>query len=276
MENETILKLIPPTITLIVTSIFGLIVGVLVEKFKNRYRTISYTIFSQKVKPSLSENLGGHLKISLGDREIDTLKAVTIEVENKSSIDIENINIKFVLSRNAWFQGNEGYLQNNFSWLYWTPDFNRYYQKVLDDNNNVEVNQETGLREIPDELQRRIDYVLSNRDYSIPVFNRKERAVFNFLIEDPIDGSKGTITPSILHKSVNFVENEDDYKKDQRDLWIGIGIGLAFVSVIIAIICYYNPDNTKLIIWSAVVGFSYSIVGYLILHGLRKIVSFFK
>jgi hypothetical protein len=276
MDNETLLKLIPPTITLIVTSIFGLIIGVLIEKFKNRYRTITYTVFSQKVKPSLSENLGGHLRISLGDREIDTLKVVTIEIDNRSSIDIENVSIKFMLSKNTWFQGNEGFLNKNFSWLYWTPNYNTYYQKVLDDNNAAEINQETGLKIIPDELQHRIDYVLSYRDYLIPVFNRREKAIFNFLIEDPIDGPEGVITPSIVHKSINFIENTNDEKKTQKDLWLAVVIGVLYVSIIISIIGYYNRSNTKLIIWSAFIGFSYSIVGYLILHGFRKTKSFFK
>ena len=35
METETLLKIIPPTISLIITSLFGLVVGILIEKFKN-------------------------------------------------------------------------------------------------------------------------------------------------------------------------------------------------------------------------------------------------
>ena len=276
MDNETLLKLIPPTITLVVTSLFGLFVGVLIEKFKNRYRTISYSIFTQKVKPSLSENLGGHLKISLGDREIDTLKVVTVEIENKSSIDIENVAVKFTLGKGAYFQGNEGFLQKNFSWLYWTADYSSYYDKVLADNNETETDEESGLKIIPDELQQRIDFVLANRNYLIPVFNRKENAIFNFLIEDPIDGIEAQIFPSIVHKSIDFVENVDNEKQALKDIWIGVGIGLFIVAIVVTGIVYYNQDQRSLIIWSSIVGISYSIVGYLILYGYRKIRSFFK
>lgn len=276
MDNETLLKLIPPTITLIVTSLFGLFVGVLIEKFKNRYRTITYSIFTQKVKPSLSENLGGHLKISLGNREIDTLKVVTVEIENKSSIDIENVEVKFTLGKGAYFQGNEGFLQKNFSWLYWNYDFNDYYNKVLEDNNNTQTDNQTGLKIIPDELQQRIDFVLANRNYLIPVFNRKEKAIFNFLIEDPVDGIEAEIFPSIVHKSINFIENVNDDKRALKDIWIGVGIGLIFVAAVITGVIYYNQGQKSLILWSATIGISYSIVGYLILYGYRKIRSFFK
>ncbi|MAY83321.1 MAG: hypothetical protein CMP59_04230 [Flavobacteriales bacterium] len=258
------------------TSLFGLFVGVLIEKFKNRYRTITYSIFSQKVKPSLSENLGGHLKISLGDREIDTLKVVTVEIENKSSVDIENVEVKFTLGKGAYFQGNEGFLQKNFSWLYWNYDFNNIYNKVLEDNNNTQTDNQTGLKIIPDELQQRIDFVLTNRNYLIPVFNRKEKAIFNFLIEDPVDGVEAKIFPSIVHKSINFIESVNDDKQALKDIWIGVGIGLIFVAAVITGVVHFNQEHKNLIIWSAVIGISYSIVGYLILYGFRKIRSFFK
>src|SRR5690554_2257815 len=100
METETIIRLIPPTISLIVTSLFGLFVGVFIEKFKNRYRTIEYSIKSQKIIPPLSENLGGQLSIKLNDRVVNTLKVTTVEIENRSSIDLENVVVRFSLSPN--------------------------------------------------------------------------------------------------------------------------------------------------------------------------------
>ena len=106
MDPETLIRLIPPTISLIVTSLFGLLVGVLVEKFKNRFRTVEYSIRSQKIIPPLSQNLGGQLSIKLNDRLTNTLKVTTVEIENKNSIDLENIVVRFSLSHNSWFQGN--------------------------------------------------------------------------------------------------------------------------------------------------------------------------
>ncbi len=276
MDSETLTKLIPPTVSLIVTSIFGLFIGVLIEKFKNRYRTITYSIFSQKVKPSLSENLGGHLKINLGDREIDTLKVVTVEIENKSSVDIEDVVVKFTLEQGALFQGNEGFLQNNFAWLYWDLKFTDIYNQTLQENNSAPVDKKTGFKEINDHLQAKIDFVLSNRSYFIPVFNRKEKAIFNFLIEDSHDGSEIIIFPSIVHKSVNFTEDNMDEKKAQKNLWMGIGIGLFIVSCIFSIMVYNNPEQKSLIIWSGIIGVSYSILGVLVLNVFRKIIGFFK
>lgn len=274
MDKETLINLIPPTITLVFTSMVGLLVGVLIEKFKNRYRTITYNIVTQKVKPSLSENLGGQLKIHLGDREINTLKIATVTVENKSSVDFENLSISFTLGKDSWFQSNEGFLEENFSWLYWTDKFNEEYQQVVKEYNALKPDK-NGIKTTSDELQRKINYALSNRIYSIPVFNRKESAVFNFLIEDPIDGSEADIFPSIIHKSVNFKEEIEDESKDSRDLWMGIGIGVVFVSIVVYGIIQFYPQQQSLIIWSAVIGFSYSIFGYGILYGFRKIRSFF-
>jgi hypothetical protein len=276
MDTETITKLIPPTITLIVTSLFGVLVGVLIEKFKNRFRTLEYSIRSQKIIPPLSQNLGGQLSIKLNDRVANTLKVTTVEIENKNSIDLENIVVRFTLSHNSWFQGNEAFLAKNFNGLFWTPTYSDKFNEVVKDYNSCETDPSNNQKIVTNELQPRIDYVLSNRDYLIPVFNRKEKAVFNFLIEDPIDGTNGYIFPSIIHKSVNFIQKSDDEKRKQKDLWIGIAIGIVFVSILIAILAFNYPEQKSLIIWSALIGFSYSIVGYLILYGFRKIRLFFK
>lgn len=276
MATITFAELVPPTITLIITSLFGLFVGVLVEKFKNRLRKIEYSISSQKIIPPLSKNLGGQLSIKLNDLEINTLKVATIEVENTNSIDLENIIIRFTLGNNSFFQGNEAFIQNNYSPLFWTQSYNVDFNQILDDFNKCEINPENGTKIIPDDLQQKIDYILANREYLIPVFNRRDKAVFNFLIEDPIDGSEAGILPWIVHKSINFVEKGDSEKQKQRDLWMSILIGVIFVSICILIIVLNNIKQSNLIIISALIGFSYSIVGYLLLFGVRKLFSFFK
>lgn len=276
MESETLLKIIPPTISLIVTSIFGLLVGILIEKFKNRYRTIEYSIRSQKIIPPLSQSLKGSLTIKLNDREINTLKVATVEVENKNNIDLENLVVRFTLGQHSYFQGNEAFLSGNFSPLFWTPPYGENFEQVVKEYNNCETESESGNKIIPNELQQRIDFVLANRDYLIPVFNRKEKAVFNFLIEDPADGSEGYIFPSIIHKSIRFIKKSDSKKQEQNDLWISVIIGIIYVAVVIAIIAHFNSERTSLIIWSAFVGLSYSVVGYFLLHGFRRIKAFFK
>lgn len=182
MNSETINSLIPPTISLIVTSLFGLLIGILVEKFKNRLRVITYDIYTQNLKPNLSKNLSGNLKITLNERVIDTLRTAYVEFENKNNIDLENIVIKFNVSQGAIFQGSEGYLFNSLSWLNWTESHNSNFQSVLSDYSELPTDNE-GIKQVPDELQNRINYVNQNQEYLIPVFNRKESAHFNFLLK---------------------------------------------------------------------------------------------
>lgn len=165
MDTVIMTKLIPPTITLIVTSLFGVLVGVLVEKFKNRFHTLEYSIRSQKIIPPLSQNLGGQLSIKLNDRVSNTLKVTTVEIENKNNIDLENIVVRFTLSNNSWFQGNEAFLADNFNELFWTPTYLDRFNSVLEDFNSTETEPSNNQKIVSNELQSRIDYVLSNRDY---------------------------------------------------------------------------------------------------------------
>jgi hypothetical protein len=276
MENETFLKLIPPTITLIVTSLFGLLIGIMVEKFKNRIRLITYTIRTQKITPPLSENLGGQLKITLNSRVITTLRVTTIEIENQNNIDLENVFISFSLFNGGIFQGNEGYLSKTFSWLAWAPLYSDSFGEIVNEFSKLPVNPDTQLRDIPNDLQKRIDYINANREYLIPIFNRKEKAVFNFLVEDPNNTQESLIYPTIVHKSVKFIKKADVEKRKQRDLWISIGIGIIYLTIVTTIIALNNPQNIFLIVSLSIFGFSYSLIGYLALFSFRKIKSFFS
>lgn len=275
METETINSLLPATITLIVTSLFGLLVGILTEKFKNRLRTITYEIYTQNLKPNLSKNLIGNLKISLNEREIDSLRSAYVEFENKNNVDLENIAIRFNISSGAVFQGSEGYVRNSLSWLNWTEQHNDIFQDVLSEFNALPTD-ENGLKQIPDNLQNRINYVNQNQEYLIPVFNRKDTAHFNFLFEDPLDGSTAILYTSINHKSVRLERKVDDDKVAKKTLWTAVGIGTALVIIILAILSYNYPEHETLIIISGIVGFSYSIVGYFILGIYKRIKEYFK
>lgn len=275
METETINSLLPATITLIVTSLFGLLVGILTEKFKKRLRTITYEIYTQNLKPNLSKNLIGNLKISLNEREIDSLRSAYVEFENKNNVDLENIAIRFNISSGAVFQGSEGYVRNSLSWLNWTEQHNDIFQDVLSEFNALPTD-ENGLKQIPDNLQNRINYVNQNQEYLIPVFNRKDTAHFNFLFEDPLDGSTAILYTSINHKSVRLERKVDDDKVAKKTLWTAVGIGTALVIIILAILSYNYPEHETLIIISGIVGFSYSIVGYFILGIYKRIKEYFK
>ena len=275
METETINNLIPPTISLIVTSLFGLLIGILVEKFKNRLRIITYDIYTQNLKPNLSQNLSGNLKITLNERVIDTLRTAYVEFENKNNVDLENIVIKFGLSNGAVFQGSEGYLSNSLSWLNWTQNHNDNFQKVLAEFNSLPVD-ENDIKQIPADLQKRINYVNQNQEFLIPVFNRKESIHFNFLFEDPLDGTSAILYTSIIHKSVKLERKMDENKAAKRNLWKAVSIGTILIIIILSIMCYYYPQERTLIIISGIIGFSYSIVGYIILGIYKRVRAYFN
>lgn len=275
MDAETLNSLIPPTISLIVTSLFGLLVGILVEKFKNRLRIITYDIYTQNLKPNLSQNLSGNLQITLNERIIDSLRTAYVEFENKNNVDLENIVIKFSLTPGAVFQGSEGYLRSSLSWLNWTQNHNENFQAVLSDYNALPAD-ENGIKQIPNELQNRINYVNQNQEFLIPVFNRKESIHFNFLFEDPIDGTSANLFTSITHKSVKLERKMDDEKAAKRKLWTAVLIGTILVIIVLSLMCYYYPQQRGLIIISGIVGFSYSVVGYLILGVYQRIRAYFK
>lgn len=79
-----------------------------------------------------------------------------------------------------------------------------------------------------------------------------------------------------MHKSVKLERKLDDEKAEKRNLWTAVSIGAILVIIVIAIMCYYYPGQKALIIIAGIVGFSYSIVGFLILGIYKRIRSYFK
>lgn len=275
MNIETLYSFIPTTISLVVTSLFGLLVGVLVEKFKNRLRVIKYNVYTQDVKPNLSRNLSGDLKITLNNRVIDSLRIAHVELENKNNIDLVNIKVKFLLNNRGIFQGTEGSLSNSLSWLNWSKNHNDTFQAVLSEYNSLSEN-EGGEKEVSDDLQNRIDYVNSNQEYLIPVFNRKETAHFTFLFEDALNGVTSDLHVSILHESVKLEMKLDDEKEAAQRLKISVLIGIVITATVITLLCYNYPRQKSLIIIVGIIGFSNTLIGMLILWVYRQITAFFK
>lgn len=276
METETLLKIIPPTITLIVTSLFGLVVGILIEKFKNKFGTLEYSIRVQKMIPALSDNLGGALANKLKDVQINNLKIVTIEIENKSNIDYDNLIVNFSINKNASFQGNEGFVTHSNTYLYWTSTFKNYFDEVLNEYNNFMQNSANTDVPKPELLQNKITYVLSCREYLIPVLNRKESAIFNFLIEDINSDSNNPVYIGLLHKSIKLIPKIDYERVSRKNLWRSVWIGIIFVAIVLSLICYNHSDNCIFIVISGVIGMSYSVMGVIIYSLYKKIYNFFN
>ena len=276
METETLLKIIPPTISLIITSLFGLVVGILIEKFKNKFGTLEFSVRVQKMMPTLSENLGGALANKLKDVQINNLKIITVEVENNNNVDYENLVINFSVEKNASFQGNEGFVTNSNTFVFWTPKFKDYFDEVLNEYNSFTQNQaNVGLPQ-PEFLQNKIAYVLSCREYLIPVLNRKESAIFNFLVEDSYSDSNCPIYLGLLHKSIKLVPKMDYEKANRKNLWRSICIGILFVIIVLFIMCYYNSGISVFIVISGLIGMSYSIIGVLLYSFYKKLCNFFN
>ncbi|BDW93367.1 hypothetical protein MACH07_21990 [Flagellimonas marinaquae] len=275
MENDFLKNLIPPTLSLIVSSGLAILVGIFIEKFKNRKRRISYRIFTQNLKPNISSNLGGNLRITLNEREIENLKSARIVLENENNIDLENVEVQFVLSPGAVFQGNEGYVQNSLSWLQWTSQHNDLFNDVLREFEALPLN-ENGLKDIPHNLQNKINYVNRNQFFLIPVFNRKEKANFNFLYENPLDGSEATISISLVHKSVSLIEKNDEDKLEKKRILKSVVVGTVVAVILVSILSYYYPNHRIYIIVASIIGWSYSVVGYSILELIKRLKAFFR
>ena len=147
---------------------------------------------------------------------------------------------------------------------------------ILEEFDKTPKNEQTGLKDLSDELQNRIDIFNINREYSIPIFNRKQKAYFNFLIEDPHDNFQSHILAAVYHKSVKLIKKNNDEKEKQKDIWKGVVLGIVVVFIAVLIYVLEYPEHRTFIILSSLIGFSYSIVGFLLLAMFRKFRDFIK
>ncbi|HOV10275.1 MAG TPA: hypothetical protein PLT47_01905 [Bacteroidales bacterium] len=254
-------KIIPATVSLIVTGLICVIIGIYFEKFKNKIIFLKYKLFFQPLATTSQNEYWGDIAVFHNKRIVKHLSFVTVEIKNDSNKDIDNINVDIWTDNESQFLAVRGSYNEIGNAILLDKDYFNYFSDVLARNQqNIDARNLNPDHEIPQQLMNEISFVMANKKFHLPVFNRHTSITLHLLVEN-FKGLKPQVVVSVLHKSVKLLKEEDrEEERKRRTIWT-LAIGLSIFIICFSLLLKFYADSTVEIILCGILGLTYSLFG---------------
>lgn len=274
--TEFLQDIAPTTISLVITGLVSLAIGIYLEKFKNRLTFIKYNILYQPLATANQNEYWGNIEVFYNGLKTNHLNFMTITLENDSNKDYQDIYIDVQVDKNSFIKGQTGfYTDSGKKILLENNHYNRLVETVEQNKLDIEQRKEDPNHSTPVNLQNDIDYFQTNSKFYLPVFNRKSEIKFNILAEND-NAQQPIIGVDIKHKGLKLIKENDKYEEDKK-----MGIGMIIYGLIIfisttIILSYYFPESRTPIIILGIVGFLNLLFGLFIYRLFQLIKNYMK
>jgi hypothetical protein len=266
-------KIIPPTLTLLVTTSFSILVGVYLEKFKNKLIFLKYSMVFSQLGTTIKDTYWGDIQVTINGRLTNYLDFVTVTIVNDSSSDVpKDIYMDVWVNPQSQILGYSGNYNEIGNAILLEADYqarlDRTSQRFVEENNKKIADPNYV---IPSDLQPEIDWVMKNKKIHFPIFNRNSSATINLLVES-FDGKAPLVSISILQTSVKLVKQEDsEIQNKKKALQINIYQSIIYVIGLILVFLTY-PDSKLLICLIVTIG----VIAYFLARMLFLAFKFLK
>lgn len=278
MENitEFLKDIAPTTISLIFTGIVSLIIGVYLEKFKNRLTFIKYNFLFQPLATSNQNEYWGNIEVYYNGLKTNHLNFITIILNNDSNKDFQDIFLDVWVDKDSFIKGQTGYYVDSGKQI---PLEQNHYNRLLDvvnrNKEDIEKRNQDPNYSTPIQLQNDIDYFQTNSKFYLPVYNRESEIRFNILAEND-NGQQPIIGIDIKHKGLKLIKENDKYDEEKK-LGIGMIVYGTIIFIITAVFLSINFSNslTPLIILG-IVGVLNLVLGLFVYRLIQLIKNYLK
>lgn len=269
LDSNLVDSLIPSTISLVVTGLATLLIGIYFEKFRNRLIFIKYDIQYQPLATSSQTDYWGKIDVYHDGTLKKHLNFVTIKIENDSNKDLENLNIDINVDLESQILGHSGYYDESNAPLLLEQQHYNYFQNVLQRFNQDEQQLKANPDHItPTQLMNEVDWVLRNKKFNLPVFNRDNSITINMLVEN-FQGQIPIAIVNILYKGIKLIKKEDSNTETGKTVIYSLIIGAIIYLIGVLTLAYTYPTAKTPIIILSVLGVVYSLIGLLFLQIFR-------
>lgn len=223
-------------------------------RYLNRMATFRWSAHHLPIALAADTPKFGKIDVTWNGEAVKNVTLCSIEVENESSRDFENVNVKFVYSEGSRFLGYEGHLTGVSQRLPWTTHFQEVAQRFV-----------TAGQEATDADHQ---YLETNRELVVPVFNRGAKFEITFLMHPPPSGYP-YISVYCDHAGVRTVE------RPRQELFLGVPRyyaerwGLVAGVLLVVLIGRYVPVWWAALGLSFVAGAAVSTAGAGVIHAWR-------
>lgn len=278
MENltEFLKDIAPTTISLIITGIISLSIGIYLEKFKNRLTFIKYNFLFQPLATSNQNEFWGNIEVYYNGLKTNHLNFITIILYNDSNKDFQDIFIDVWVDKDSFIKGQNGfYVDTGKQILLEQNHYNRLVDVLNRNKEDIEKKNQDPNYSTPIQLQNDIAYFQTNSKFYLPVFNRKSEIRFNILAENN-NGQQPNIGIDIKHKGLKLIKENDKYD-EERKLGVGMIVYGTIIYIITAVILAINFSNSlKPLIVLGIIGVLNLVIGLFIYRLIQFIKNYLK
>lgn len=278
MENltEFLKDIAPTTISLIITGIISLSIGIYLEKFKNRLTFIKYNFLFQPLATSNQNEFWGNIEVYYNGLKTNHLNFITIILNNDSNKDFQDIFIDVWVDKDSFIKGQNGfYVDTGKQILLEQNHYNRLVDVLNRNKEDIEKKNQDPNYSTPIQLQNDIAYFQTNSKFYLPVFNRKSEIRFNILAENN-NGQQPNIGIDIKHKGLKLIKENDKYD-EERKLGVGMIVYGTIIYIITAVILAINFSNSlKPLIVLGIIGVLNLVIGLFIYRLIQFIKNYLK
>lgn len=251
MPDQNQLNVIPFLLPLL-TAGLGILVGIILEKFKNRTVYLQYKMNVFRLAISAEHNVWGNIQVNYNGRETKHLSLITYEVKNNSNIDLEKVQVDFWIDRSSQMlahranyveTGNAVPLEEKYLQTY-NETLNLYGEDTR--RKEADPNHQT-----PVWLFDRGRSMLENKVFMLPVFNKNTSVMFQILAENFV-GEVPQLSISILHKACKLIEaEEDEAVRKRRNKYVG-WLWISLVAIFTFCVQVKVKGASGVVVWTAV------------------------
>ncbi|MBI1769782.1 MAG: hypothetical protein HYR67_15560 [Bacteroidetes bacterium] len=275
MDAETSVDWTSKVIPLGATGIISLLIGVLLEKFKNRLCLLKYSTSFQSIATSSQVDNWGAIDVYHNGRLTKHLNFVSIKIENSSNADLQDVNIDVSCDPQSQFLAHSAFYNESNRPILLEQNHYNYYTEVLQRNQaDMVLAGQNPNHVTPKQLSDELLWVQVNKKFHLPVFYRKTEITINLLAEN-YQAYIPTIGVGVLHKSVKLLMTTDvDADNKKIILWM-LGLGVLILSLELYLLIDFFPLSKEPIIIATILALTCSLVGLgvvMLFRFIRRIV----
>ena len=213
-----------PLAVAIISGVVCTLITLLVTNLRSKSGVLGYTVIWNQIGVSTDDQIHGPVRVHWQNQQVRNLFAYTIDIENLSSVDYENVVLHFFSGADTIILTEQSRVVGQPSVVHWSPDFQ---SRIA----------------VPDgqtPSQHQFNEVNHNREYLLPVLNRRQKISFTFLCTKPNDDAEPGIFVSTPSKGVRLKRLKLPFVILNPILGVPIPVALVRaigLSVVVVILC---------------------------------------
>jgi hypothetical protein len=240
----------------VLTGLIAFLAGTAVNKIRARVKTLEYTVHQRPLAATFDDPVFGDVKVMWRGQEVKNLFLTRIDLSNDTSQDIENLVLKV-------YTAHQNAMLTERTEVVGTPHIIQHTEEYR-----------ASMRLAPGAqgpTQEQFRTYTTHRDYVVPVFNRGQKLVWEYLTNAP-PGEMPHLWLSTQHKGIRLMHKPIVPNLFGVPMKQALIVGLVAALFTLAVSLVWLPDRSGIVL-SMIVGLTASIIGAATVRWFRQVVS---